>query len=91
MALCFLLGVDLNQNILEMVCGVGGGTFQEVLKEVLQGTLKGQTELHLSYFRDPCAGRHLERPLSPFLYGKGKQFMGVNLTLSDLFIILSLT
>lgn len=90
MALRFLLGVDPNQ-ILEMVCGVGEGTFQEALKEVLQSTLKGQTKLHLSYFRDSCAGRRLERPLSPFLYGEGKQFMRVNLTLSDLFISLSLT
>lgn len=62
-----------------MVYGVGGGTFQEVLKKSFQGTPKGQTELHLSYFREPQAGGHLERPLNLLLHGEVKQFMGTNL------------
>lgn len=74
--LCFLLGSDLSQSIL--VCG---GTFQEVLNKDFQGigTLKGETELHLSYFREPQAGRDLGRPLNPFLYGEIKQLMGISL------------
>lgn len=74
-----------------MVCEVGGGTFQEVLKKFFQGTLKGQTELHLSYFRDLQAGGHLERPLNLLLYGEVKQFIGINSISSDLFISLSPT
>lgn len=72
-ALCFLVGADLNQRL------VRGGTFQEVPNKYFQGTLKGHTELHLSYFREPQAGRHLGRPVSPFLYGEVKPFMGINL------------
>lgn len=62
-----------------MVYGVGGGTFQKVLKKSFQSTLKGQIELHLSYFREPHAGRYLERLLNLLLYGEVKQFMGINL------------
>ena len=40
-ALCFLQGADLNQSTLVMVCGAGGGVFQEILKKYIQGSLSG--------------------------------------------------
>lgn len=81
-ALCLLLAAELNHSTLEKVFGVGCGTSQEALKKYFQGTL--------SLFREPQAGRHLERRLSPFLYGEIKQLMEINLIISHLFISLFL-